>query len=91
MTGAREAQGEAYSDASGDGDGAESVGESEGGSEAEADREAALLDLLEAEGAEWVGPRDGVWHSARPSPRTNWTRLVPLPVLTGHVSSLSPY
>jgi hypothetical protein len=27
----------------------------------------------------------------RPSPRTDRTRLVPLPVLTGHVSSLSPY
>ena len=26
-----------------------------------------------------------------PSPRTNWTRLVPRPVLTGHVSSLAPY
>jgi hypothetical protein len=64
VTGAREAQGEAYSDASGDGNGEESVGESEGGSEAEADQEAALLDLLEAEGADCVGPRDGVWHSA---------------------------
>ena len=31
---------------------------------------------------------------ARPLPppaRTNWTRLVPLSVLTGHVSSLFPY
>jgi len=26
-----------------------------------------------------------------PPSRTNWTRLVPLPVLTGHVSSLLPY
>jgi hypothetical protein len=26
-----------------------------------------------------------------PPSRTNWTRLVPPPVLTGHVSSLLPY
>jgi hypothetical protein len=26
-----------------------------------------------------------------PPSRTNWTRLVPSPVLTGHVSSLPPY
>jgi hypothetical protein len=30
-------------------------------------------------------------HKARPSPRTNWTRLVHPPVLIGHVSSIPPY
>ena len=29
--------------------------------------------------------------TTRPSPRINWTRLVPHPVSTGHVSSLTPY
>ena len=29
--------------------------------------------------------------SPPPSPRTNWTRLVPSPVLSGHVSSFPPY
>jgi len=35
----------------------------------------------------------GYEHPSPPPPpcRTNWTRLVPPPVLSGHVSSLPPY
>ena len=35
-------------------------------------------------------PSDGdcLWHPPPPSSRTDWTRLVPPPVLTGHASSL---
>ena len=35
---------------------------------------------------------EGTWGAVPPLPsRTDWTRLVPRPVLTGHVSSLAPY
>ena len=37
-----------------------------------------------------AGEASGGASPSRPSPRTNRTRLVPLPVLTGHVLSLSP-
>jgi 2,3-bisphosphoglycerate-dependent phosphoglycerate mutase len=39
-------------------------------------------ETVEKHGAEQVPP---------PPSRTDWTRLVPPPVLTGHVSSLLPY
>ena len=46
----------------------------------------ALLALGDA-----VGPNAPHVPSPPPPSRTDWTRLVPPPVLTGHVSSLLPY
>jgi hypothetical protein len=58
-------------------------------------------DLVRHRAGGWRGVVVG-WHpppppslpykvdTSRPSLRTNWTRLVPRPVLTGHVSSLAP-
>jgi acetyl esterase/lipase len=51
-------------------------------------RALAVVDLIRAEGLQ----PDAVSYTVPPPPsRTNWTRLVPPPVLTGRVASLLPY
>ena len=58
------------------------------GRRADALADAILSGSLEDEPADSTA---GCVPAPPPPSRTNWTRLIPPPVLTGHVSSLLPY